>query len=161
MTLQEMYDTVLNHLRKQGRAAVSEEEVICVYRTDTGEKCAAGCLITDAAYDEDIEGAPIDGPAQAALFASGVPVNDVKIMDLLTELQIAHDMWMPWPAGPTPHKNINQWESAMKDIAATWSLTYTAPPIKVLVAPQIANEMAGLDTEWRGYYTSPISSAPL
>ena len=60
MTLQEIYDKVVNHLRTQNAKSLSfvcdtDEHASCAYRGDGGLKCAAGCLITDELYDNNME----------------------------------------------------------------------------------------------------------
>ena len=55
MTEQEIFDTVLTHLREQGEAATSAGGS-CRYRGANGTACAVGCLIPDELYDPLIEG---------------------------------------------------------------------------------------------------------
>jgi len=50
---QDVFDTVLNHLRRQGPATSTTGR--CAYRTDTGKSCAVGVLIPDDMYDPVIE----------------------------------------------------------------------------------------------------------
>lgn len=49
LTAQEMFTTVVLHLRKQGRRAVEEKDGVfyCRYRASDGASCAVGCLLTD------------------------------------------------------------------------------------------------------------------
>lgn len=54
MNRQEVFDTMLAHLRKQGRVAVIDG-VGCAYRTPEGLKCAVGALIPDNLYNPNIE----------------------------------------------------------------------------------------------------------
>jgi hypothetical protein len=49
MTDQEIFDKVVNHLRKQGGKAVNDDGE-CLYRAPHGKKCAFGCLMTDEEY---------------------------------------------------------------------------------------------------------------
>ena len=51
-----MFLAVANRLLHQGRRAVDENNE-CVYLSEDGLKCAAGCLLPEEHYDEDIEGA--------------------------------------------------------------------------------------------------------
>lgn len=53
MTKQELFDTVAKHLLTQKQPAY--EDSMCKYRTKSGLKCAAGCLIPDDKYDSRIE----------------------------------------------------------------------------------------------------------
>jgi hypothetical protein len=54
MNEQEIFNTVVRHLGKQGVQSLNEFE--CAYRTSDGLSCAAGCLIPDELYHSDIEG---------------------------------------------------------------------------------------------------------
>jgi len=55
MELQELFSTVVNHLRKQGKPA-QDDEGQCVYRNDEGCMCAVGVLIKEDVYSDEIEG---------------------------------------------------------------------------------------------------------
>lgn len=50
---QQVFDTVLAHLRKQGAPAIHDGG--CVYRAENGNRCAIGCLIADTDYDPLME----------------------------------------------------------------------------------------------------------
>lgn len=52
---QEAFDTMVNHLRKQGKPALKNGDW-CAYRGAEGTKCAVGVLIPDEAYDLGFEG---------------------------------------------------------------------------------------------------------
>ncbi len=59
MTSQELFTTIVTHLRQQGAKSLYEDadgDMSCAYRGDTGLKCAAGCLIPDNEYDSGDEG---------------------------------------------------------------------------------------------------------
>lgn len=49
-TAQQVFDQVVAHLRKQGRASKDYKTGGCFYRGPEGLKCAAGCLISDDEY---------------------------------------------------------------------------------------------------------------
>lgn len=49
MNAQEIFDKVVNHLRKQGHRSLSEDGR-CLYRGSNGDKCAIGCIISDEDY---------------------------------------------------------------------------------------------------------------
>ena len=100
--LQEIYDKVKAHLLAQGRPAMFQGS--CVYRSPNGLKCAVGCLITDEAYDEDLEGVPVrcllgcnedDEETVAAyeqmLRQSGIDTSNKELVRMLSALQYAHD----------------------------------------------------------------------
>lgn len=54
MTNQELFDTCLNHLRKQGKRSVNSTGD-CLYRAPDGSMCAVGALIPDDKYSPDFE----------------------------------------------------------------------------------------------------------
>ena len=65
MTEQEIYDTIITHLRKQGHKSLLETPIkryggklviTCAYHGKDGDKCAAGILIADSDYTEKMEG---------------------------------------------------------------------------------------------------------
>lgn len=88
--LQEIFDTVAEHLMKQ--YAVSSSNGSCMYRGEDGLMCAIGCLIKDDKYTPDIEKQGVWCPAiQNVLSASGVVVEDIYLLKLLGKLQAIHD----------------------------------------------------------------------
>lgn len=60
MDTQTAYETMRAHFNAPGaRLAKNGSDTIvpsCSYRTETGAKCAVGCLIPDSMYDESLEG---------------------------------------------------------------------------------------------------------
>lgn len=54
-TAQEVFDQVATHLLKQNKKAIRESDGSCMYRTSSGLKCAAGCLIGDDEYTYEFE----------------------------------------------------------------------------------------------------------
>lgn len=94
MKLQEIFDTVTNHLLEQNCKSVAETGQ-CSYRTPTGLKCAAGCLISDSEYKPDMEGNTI-----LSLFVKGmIPIHLEPHISELACLQRIHDTYEPlyWP----------------------------------------------------------------
>ena len=90
MTPQEIFDTVMTHLSTQGRRAYLNLEG-CRYRTDTGLKCAVGCLISDDEYRPNMEGIPVSLLGRDMYRA---PILRALIDDnpqLLQRLQDLHD----------------------------------------------------------------------
>src|SRR5690606_13748718 len=55
-TEQEVFDYVCEHLVRQGKPSWSSKYGVCLYLDDEGNKCAAGCLISDDEYKTDYEG---------------------------------------------------------------------------------------------------------
>ena len=108
MTAQEIFDTVVAHLRKQG--CRSAENGTCLYRGPDGTKCAAGCLIPVEMYTPNIEGA---WWKSGALDAIRKHVGE-EHSSLIVDLQDTHDGFP-----------LDQWEYQFSVIARTYHLTYT------------------------------------
>jgi hypothetical protein len=116
-TKQETFDTVVGHLRKQGRKAVGPYAKGCRYRTSEGLKCAAGVLIPDDEYTRHMEGSPV------AVYTDGNKTPAYRCMErhghdvtLVTELQQIHDCRDP-----------GDWESDFRALASRFGLTYSPP----------------------------------
>ena len=93
MTIEEINDTITNHLIKQTVQALNEKGQ-CSYLTTAGLKCAVGCLIKEEYYDPSFEGVSMVVPRddlKEALYKSGVNTTDPKIKLLLTIWQGYHD----------------------------------------------------------------------
>ena len=90
--MREIFDKVKTHLLAQGERAL--EGSMCVYHAQSGLKCAVGCLITEEAYSEALEGDTIDTAddlgLRAALEASGISLDRTTI-NMLFRLQSIHD----------------------------------------------------------------------
>jgi hypothetical protein len=113
MTHQEIFNTVLFGLRKQGVASV-EPGKGCRYRGPNGTKCAVGMLIPDDKYHWEIETlGTSDAKVQACLpFAM-----DSTVHHLLSMLQSAHDIDL--------RQSMEEWEIRMANIAHYFNLEYT------------------------------------
>jgi len=84
MTDQDAFNTMVNHLRAQGKRSTDGRG--CRYRGLGGLKCAIGALIPDEKYDACIEGYSVD--AAMVLGLLNQPELDV---DMLLEMQELHD----------------------------------------------------------------------
>ena len=94
-TALDVFKKVSEHLLTQNEQAL-DGNWECVYRSDTGLKCAVGCLIDDEFYSEDLEYSVFDrtGSVANALHKSGVILTN-EILDLLRRLQKLHDFKEP------------------------------------------------------------------
>ena len=110
-TYQDIFTTVYNHLIKQGVRAVDKGDA-CVYRAENGMKCAIGCLITDAAYDMEIEARDLED-ITPVLTKSRIPTS-VRSMKFLNGLQAAHDYSL--------RRGIPKFKQAMRQIAVDYKL---------------------------------------
>lgn len=134
MTGQEIFDSVLAHLRKQGKASVNDVDdmELCQYRGPDGTSCAVGCLIPDELYDPLIEnvssiqimeghlpyGRERDGPKLLPIMARIADHLGAEHLPLLSRLQTAHDTYLA-------DNGLLVWEAAMSRIAADFALHYT------------------------------------
>lgn len=115
ISLQETFDTVIAHLRKQGCAARYQGS--CKYREPYSEKkCAAGCLIPDDKYDPHYEGMSVKGGDGATTPVGKLIASLGHDIDFVYELQTVHD-----------HTGPKFWEREFKRIADHRGLIY-APP---------------------------------
>ena len=131
MTEQEIFDTVLAHLREQGEASTNRSGE-CRYRGEGGTSCAVGCLIPDELYDPMIEGLVLEQIVADCVpdcYRSRahelLPIMDrirerlgAEHLQLLEELQGAHDRELFIHGQPA-------WENEMRHIARRFGLAYT------------------------------------
>lgn len=86
MTQQEIFDTVVRALGKQGKPALDERGK-CLYRAPDGSKCAAGHLIPDDVYKRSMEFQTIRKVIADTPELKHLAPNSNILMDL----QSAHD----------------------------------------------------------------------
>lgn len=113
-TNQEIFDTVADHLLKQGKRSQSvlNGREVCMYRGDGGLMCAIGCLILDDLYDVAMEG---DGVEHVLSFP-GDPLGFVPTFEqvaLLRRLQYIHDDASP-----------STWAKSLRMLAAAKGLIW-------------------------------------
>jgi hypothetical protein len=115
MTPQQIFDTVVNHLRQQKCQSLSSTGH-CAYRGKNGTKCAAGCIIADEEYVSAMENIAI-----FALLGGSydfVPQSLIERMgdnkNLLWDLQSIHDNFIP-----------EFWEDQFSRIALHHKLIYS------------------------------------
>ena len=108
---QTVFDKVVKHLLTQKRR--SKDKKRCAYRGKDGDMCAVGCLISDKAYDPEIEGFSISHfGVREELAESGVPIYS-KMNILLIYLQYIHDKCP-----------IGLWKTYMQNLAKQHNLTW-------------------------------------
>lgn len=94
MTPQQAFDTTVAHILTQGVPAISKPEkgpTTCMYKTESGLKCAAGCLISDedyATYQDVIEGI---GFTDVAAKIPALQSLSPETLALIKLVQNAHD----------------------------------------------------------------------
>ncbi len=118
LTHQQIFDTVVTHLRKQGKKALHKESNVCAYRSPDGLKCAAGVLIPDELYEPRMENsrisALVSNPNRTASFAEA-GINSSNLV-LIQALQDVHDQ-----------QAVSQWEYEFIRVADDFKLTYKEP----------------------------------
>lgn len=116
MTLQEIFDTVIEHLRKQNaKSQISDgQREVCLYRSPEGLKCAAGCLIPDEYYIPEMERNGWEDVVQ--MFDLPDYLKDPDSINLVASLQFIHDS-IP----------ISFWEIKFKAMAEYYKLVYGNP----------------------------------
>ena len=86
---QEVFDTSVSHLIKQGKPAATDGMYgTCSYRTPEGLKCAVGCLITTKEYKKSMEGKNVSALIEDNL----IPKKLLPYIALLKSLQKLHDI---------------------------------------------------------------------
>lgn len=87
-TPQQVFDYVINHLKKQVVQAIRPDTKGCRYRAPCGNTCAVGCLLSDDEYDVEMEGQRVRNLIQGAELRSAF-WNRHQL--LLEDLQRLHD----------------------------------------------------------------------
>ena len=118
MNKQQIFDKVLNHLRKQGVAAVDTETGACLYRTKENYKCAIGCLIPDELYKTEMEQKSCRKIIHRSIaLQKYLDINEKnQDIDFLEAMQNAHDTELVI--------SFEAFNSAMEHIAERFDLTY-------------------------------------
>jgi len=92
LTKQQTFDKVAHHLLEQGEQS-RDGHYSCVYREESGLKCAVGCLITDEAYSSDLEDCSVDEEnVKAALKKSGIGMSNIIWLETAQKI---HDRCEP------------------------------------------------------------------
>jgi hypothetical protein len=90
----EIFNHVVDHLRRQGKASKLTEscgDQICAYRGDGGAMCAVGALITDDEYQESLEGCGIHTLLKDGILPSSLHERLLPHEEMLADLQNFHD----------------------------------------------------------------------
>jgi hypothetical protein len=121
LTNQEIFNTVVTALRKQGKHAgvfdADGDIIECRYRDEFGNKCAAGHIISDHLYNENMEGVSF----QYSVFAGRpsepfIPVcNELGLdstnINFIGHLQSIHD-----------DHSVDEWEYQWGELAKNFNL---------------------------------------
>lgn len=99
---QAVFEFVIDHLWVQGKRSEGadphgddlDDDVVCLYRS--GDlACAAGCLIPDEIYTENMEGVPAPYLGGMEEFSPPIWENIENVLELINELQNFHDHSYP------------------------------------------------------------------
>lgn len=112
-TAQEVFDQVAQHLLTQNRKSLKQDNATvtakCSYRGDGGLKCAAGCLIADDEYKEEMD--ERGGMTWGVMCEVNIAPSDHK--SLIGDLQTAHDSFP-----------VAEWPGRLKQIAHQRGLAF-------------------------------------
>lgn len=122
MNAQQIFDTVVNHLRTQKVPAYSQadcQNTGCAYKNNRGQKCAVGCLVPENEYSEQLEMKTITQWFECKI----APPTIQKMFDeghrfLLARLQMIHD------CGYSVN-NPDSWEQEFRVCARDFKLQYS------------------------------------
>jgi len=127
MNKQEIFNRVYRGLLAQKYASgdVDTNNVFsCRYHDSAGRKCAIGQFIPDCEYDNVFEGFAFTWKPLCDIIVEQLEVAYIQDkLELLRELQIAHDRWFP-RAGTTEYqRHVDSWKVQMQEIAYQYGLT--------------------------------------
>ena len=118
-TKQETFDTVAKHLLTQNAKAENTDEYgsLCAYRAADGKRCAAGCLIPDELYSEDMEKHYVAinfGPSEGQPTPPGKVIVELgHDLELVHALQKIHDRTV----------DVSTWRDQLRRLATSLGLS--------------------------------------
>jgi hypothetical protein len=95
----DVFNHVVEHLRKQGTKSLHPDGGICAYRGRDENMCAVGCLIADDEYDPAWEGKAIFTIIIENLLPPDLKERVEPNMKMLTDLQSLHDNYLEYENG--------------------------------------------------------------
>lgn len=106
----DIFNHVVDHLRKQGTKSVVNFAGMCAYRGDGGTMCAVGALITDDEYRRFFEGSTIqivisdrmkdiEDISDEFLVTNSLKNRIKPNLEMLMDLQIFHDSKLKYEDG--------------------------------------------------------------
>lgn len=129
MTAQKIFNTVVTHLHTQGKQAMGKRgnNEICLYRGRRGTSCAVGCLIPDELYSRKMEKKGVNRVfGMFPEVKKTIVGKDQNKVDLLGDLQNAHDDARYWRQGGDPAGSVTRLPLTMRtrliEIANQWNL---------------------------------------
>lgn len=116
--LQNLFDTIKQHLLTQNEQATRIDNDDCVYRSSSGLKCAVGILIPDDEYIYTLENKGVTHVLENVKSLNYLQKNN-KAISLLENLQNLHD-----------NQPVEDWPDALEEIAEEFGLTTEDEPLK-------------------------------
>lgn len=103
----DIFNYVIDHLRKQGRKSLVNFAGMCAYRGDGGTMCAVGALIADDEYRPFFEGSTIQivisdrmkDISDEFLVTNSLKNRILPNLEMLMDLQIFHDSNLKYEDG--------------------------------------------------------------
>jgi hypothetical protein len=114
----DIFNYVVDHLRKQGDKSLHPDGGICAYRGRNENMCAVGCLIADDEYDPSLEGRGIVLLVEENQLPPGLKARIESSLDMLADLQYFHDSCLKYMDG----KFTVEAEACINNFAAKWEI---------------------------------------
>ena len=124
----DIFNHVVDHLRKQGTKSLVNIADMCAYRGDRGTMCAVGALITDDEYHPYFEGNTIEfilregntieHISEESLLTNSLRDRIVPNLEMLIQLQNFHDINLRYEDG---NFSISS-ERIVAELRETWNI---------------------------------------
>jgi hypothetical protein len=127
---QDLFDQVVSHLRQQGKrsqAVLGIGLIRCLYRHPDGLKCAVGCLIPDANYEDTMEKQDLHQVLE--MLPKELRERLLRHEAMLLDLQHLHD-----------DTKVEMWEAIMAEIAIKNGLVFIGKDVAAVIE---ANKESG------------------
>ncbi len=114
----DVFNHVVEHLRKQGCQSLFSQKNMCAYRGDGGTMCAVGALITDEEYSPSMENNSISVLFEKDLLHPDLKKRVEPNLKMLSELQVLHDNHLEFNNGVlTEYANFK-----LNDLREKWGI---------------------------------------
>lgn len=114
----DIFNHVVDHLRKQGTKSLVNIADMCAYRGDRGTMCAVGALITDDEYHPYFEGNTVQHILGESLQTNSLRDRIVPNLEMLIQLQNFHDINLRYEDG---NFSISS-ERIVAELRETWNI---------------------------------------
>jgi len=114
----DVFNHVIDHLRKQGFQSLFGERATCAYRGDRGAMCAVGVLIADDEYDFSLENKGITLLVEQNLLNPDLKKRIAPNLEMLIDLQEFHDNFLEYQNGAFTGDS----ETHINNLREKWSI---------------------------------------